>query len=387
MFLKQSTAVVIPFGPFVDKTDGVTLETGLVSALDHASTGIMLSKNGGTLAVRHASVTASSYDAHGCYKVTLDTTDTGTLGSLRVIYTDAATCVAVWQDFQVVPANVYDSLVGGSDNLQVDAVQWLGTACATPTVAGVPEVDLTHVAGSTTSVAALATNADAILTDTADMQPKLGTPAGASISADIAAVKSQTAAIETDTQDIQSRLPAALTGDGNIKADALKINGSAPGTQQTGDAYARLGAPAGASVSADIAAVKTQTAAIETDTQDIQTRIPAALVGGRMDATVDGTGMESGATAAIAAAVQAGTVIYGTADSGASTTVIPVKTLDITLTDADQLKGRLIMFEKSTATVALQGQGAPITASSTTDITVTAAFTTAPSEDDVFRIL
>lgn len=44
-------------------------------------------------------------------------------------------------------------------------------------------------------------------------------------------------------------------------------------TAQTGDAYARLGAPAGASVSADIAAVKAQTAAIETDTQDLQTQI------------------------------------------------------------------------------------------------------------------
>lgn len=44
-------------------------------------------------------------------------------------------------------------------------------------------------------------------------------------------------------------------------------------TPQTGDAFARLGAPAGASVSADVAAVKSQTAAIEVDTQDIQTKI------------------------------------------------------------------------------------------------------------------
>lgn len=40
-------------------------------------------------------------------------------------------------------------------------------------------------------------------------------------------------------------------------------------------------------------------AAIETDTQDIQSRLPAALVGGRIDATVDGTGMEAGAIDAI----------------------------------------------------------------------------------------
>lgn len=40
---------------------------------------------------------------------------------------------------------------------------------------------------------------DDILADTADMQPKLGTPAGASVSADIAAVKSDTAAVLVDT--------------------------------------------------------------------------------------------------------------------------------------------------------------------------------------------
>ena len=55
---------------------------------------------------------------------------------------------------------------------------------------------------------------------------------------------------------------------------------------QTGDNYARLGAPAGASVSADVAAVKAETATILSDTNDIQTRIPASLVSGRIDASV-----------------------------------------------------------------------------------------------------
>lgn len=45
--------------------------------------------------------------------------------------------------------------------------------------------------------------------------------------------------------------------------------------------------------------VKTATD-VETDTADIQTRLPAALVGGRIDATVDGVGMEAAAVAAIA---------------------------------------------------------------------------------------
>lgn len=46
-------------------------------------------------------------------------------------------------------------------------------------------------------------------------------------------------------------------------------------------------------------AIKTQAAAIEADTQDIQSRIPAALVNSRMDCTIDGTGMENGAVDAI----------------------------------------------------------------------------------------
>jgi len=47
----------------------------------------------------------------------------------------------------------------------------------------------------------------------------------------------------------------------------------------TGNAFTRLGAPVGASISADIAAV-------QADTDNIQTRIPAALVSGRMDSSV-----------------------------------------------------------------------------------------------------
>lgn len=42
---------------------------------------------------------------------------------------------------------------------------------------------------------------------------------------------------------------------------------------------------------------------IQADTEDIQTRLPAALVGGRIDATVDGTGLEAAAAAVIADAV------------------------------------------------------------------------------------
>ncbi len=137
--LKQSTAVVLSFGVFVDKTDGVTPETGLVSAIDHASTGIKLSKNGGALTIRHASVTASTYDGYGNYLVTLDTTDTNTLGTLRVQFIETATCLPVWADCMVMPANIWDSLYG-ADFLQVDQAQWLGVTVAAVDTNGYPKV-------------------------------------------------------------------------------------------------------------------------------------------------------------------------------------------------------------------------------------------------------
>jgi len=75
-------------------------------------------------------------------------------------------------------------------------------------------------------------------------------------------------------------------------------------TAQTGDAFARLGAPAGASVSADVAAVKVDTAAILVDTgTTLDARIPAALVGGRMDSSVGA--MAAGVVTAAAIATDA----------------------------------------------------------------------------------
>lgn len=82
-------------------------------------------------------------------------------------------------------------------------------------------------------------------------------------------------------------------------------SGAIPATVQVftiaGDAFTRLGAPAGASVSADVAAVKAETATILSDTNDIQTRLPAALVSGRIDASVGAMAADVMTAAAAAA--------------------------------------------------------------------------------------
>lgn len=112
-WLKQSTSVDVPIGPFLDATDGVTAETGLtITQAD-----IRLKKNGGAWAQKAAAQTLS-HEENGNYEVTLDATDTNTLGLLRLHVAESG-ALPVWEDFLVLPANVYDALVAASDALQV----------------------------------------------------------------------------------------------------------------------------------------------------------------------------------------------------------------------------------------------------------------------------
>jgi hypothetical protein len=124
MFLKQSTAVTLKIGPFIDETDGKTAETGLtISQAD-----VRLSKNGGDIAQKNES-TACTHDELGIYGCPLDATDTGTLGILQLFVHESG-ALPVWHNFVVVPANTYDSLVSGSDSLQVDTVEISGDSAA-----------------------------------------------------------------------------------------------------------------------------------------------------------------------------------------------------------------------------------------------------------------
>lgn len=107
-WLRQSTAVDIPLGPFLDSSDGNTQETGLTLTQPD----IRLSKNGAAFAQKSAAQTLSHMEA-GYYSCNLSTTDTGTLGRLRVAVHESG-ALPVWEDFTVIPADVYDVLVAGT---------------------------------------------------------------------------------------------------------------------------------------------------------------------------------------------------------------------------------------------------------------------------------
>jgi len=120
--LKQSTAVDILLGPFIDDTDGKTAETGLT--LD-----VEVSKNGQALANKN-DATTPTHDAAGTvdgyYNCELDATDTGTLGILTVV-AHAAGFLPIRQDYSIVTANEWDSKYS-TDYKHVDVIQVGGTA-------------------------------------------------------------------------------------------------------------------------------------------------------------------------------------------------------------------------------------------------------------------
>jgi hypothetical protein len=115
--LRQSTAVDLALGPFVDSTDGFTAKT----ALTLTQPDIRLKKNGGAWAQKNAAQTLT-HEENGWYEVSLDATDTNTLGHLTIAVHETG-ALPVFRHFTVIPANVYDSLVAGTHWLPVTSLQ------------------------------------------------------------------------------------------------------------------------------------------------------------------------------------------------------------------------------------------------------------------------
>lgn len=192
MFLKQSTATTLLLGPFVDSADA-TVETGLT--LSQAD--ILLWKEGGTTLAQKNESTSCTHRSNGMYTCPINTTDTNTLGTLEVSVAESGTMVYT-KRYLVVPANVYDSLVLGTDLIDSSVVQWTGTSVATPDTAGYPKVTIKSGSGTgevslssggvSLSASGLAAAADAVLDE-----PMSGHVAAGSLGATLFLIRSGTA--------------------------------------------------------------------------------------------------------------------------------------------------------------------------------------------------
>lgn len=127
------------------------------------------------------------------------------------------------------------------------------------------------------SVGAMAANVQTAASTAADFVTEL--QSGLATSAALATV-------QADTDNIQTRLPAALVGgrmDSSVEAMAANVMTSAA---TAADYVTEL--QSGLSTAAALAVV-------QADTDNIQTRLPAALVAGKIDASLDAAGLQTDA--------------------------------------------------------------------------------------------
>lgn len=168
-------------------------------------------------------------------------------------------------------------------DINVDVTYWNGTAVATPATAGIPDVNVKNIDNDATSASGTVTFPNATLASTTNITGgTITTVTNLTNNND----KTGYALSAGGIQAIWDALTSALTTVGSV--------GKAIADNLTGNAFTRLGAPVGASISADIAGV-------QADTDNIQTRIPAALVSGRMDASVGAMAANAVTAAALAA--------------------------------------------------------------------------------------
>jgi hypothetical protein len=108
VFLRQSTAVDLAIGPFLDASDGVTIEDGLT--LSQAD--VRLKKNNGNWAQINDN-TSATHEEFGWYEKEFDATDTNTVGRLVVSVTEAG-ALPVWHEFWVLEEAIFDALFAAS---------------------------------------------------------------------------------------------------------------------------------------------------------------------------------------------------------------------------------------------------------------------------------
>lgn len=109
-FREATASQAFLLGPFVDATDGVTVEPGLTIA----NTDIRIGVAGGNIVAKTSG--GATYDESGMYATTFDATDTAAVGNfqIQVLMSGAA---PVFHECVVLGAQEYDRKYGTVDNL------------------------------------------------------------------------------------------------------------------------------------------------------------------------------------------------------------------------------------------------------------------------------
>ena len=204
--LKLSTARTILVGPVLD-SDGV-------AKTDEAVASIKITKNG-TVGAADGSATLT-HDHVGMYKLALTANDTDALGVLEISLNSGTNAMPM-KTINVVPANVFDSLIAGSATLGTDAIAISGDTTAADNL----ELDYDGTgyakANSTIGTCTTLTNLPAI---TANWLTATGINAGA-ITSDKFAADAITSTVMASSSIGASQLAANAINSTSFQAGAI----------------------------------------------------------------------------------------------------------------------------------------------------------------------
>jgi len=362
-YLKQSTSVDVGIGPFLDNVDGFTAETGLTITQPD----VRLKKNGGAWAQKAAAQTLA-HEENGWYEVTLDATDTDTIGHLLVAIHESG-ALPVWQEYHVLAANVYDSLFGAAtDKLDVNVEEWNTTAVPAEHTAGYPIVTVKD-----------GTGAGELQTNTGRVDADILRVNGTAIS-----TPSEAGVMEVAVKYWAQTLVPAVAITGVPKVDLTHIAGVAVSTTtaQLGVNVVQISTDATAADNAEAFFDGTGYAGTG---NTIPTVTNVTTVNGLAAGVITAAAIATDAIDADAIALSAANEIMGsvsgTADSGSTTTVVDTERTEA---DTDYWKGSLITFTSGT----LLGQTRLITAfDAGTDTLTFAPASTVAVSTHTYRIL
>lgn len=371
-FLRTNTAVIVAVGPFYDAADGVTPETSLTITNERitltadtddgsAPTLILDNVTGATSGTANDLNYITGQD-NGMMQIELAAANVNRLGRMTLTITDASNHVPVVHDFMVLPANVYDAFVLGTDALQVHANEITAGLITAAAIADGAIDAATFAAGAidATAIAANAIGASELATDAVTeiaTAVRLGMFIASGTIGDtgndtthlhltgLAHVDDALNDMLIVIQDVSTGLyHSAWIEDWANAGDLATLSLTLTFTpQDSTDLYWVLpvrqdvtggsgldAAGVRAAVGLASANLDTQLGGIQSDTDNMQTRLPAALVSGRIDANVGAISDDSGAADTLeaeldgtAGAVPTRAIIdQGTAQSATSTTVV-----------------------------------------------------------------
>lgn len=271
---EDSVNVSVPV-VLVNSTTGLAATGLTITDLD-----LQYTRIGSTPAAKvDATALAATNTAHtDNYAIELDATDQP--GAYRVDWPDAAFATGasrvlltvkhaschpahIWVELEAIPANV----------TEVNGVAASGS--------GTPDVNVVSVSGDTTAADTLELFVEAL--DQATGQLDSGSLASGTITAASLAADAITAA--KVAADVGAEIADAVWDE--ALAGHVGVGSASESLTLVGTINENLGTPVGADFSADIDSIKADTVAILIDTgTTLDARIPAALVGGRMDCSV-----------------------------------------------------------------------------------------------------